>query len=710
MLSLPLAALMAVSPVNAIKLQTQMQTVQQQTPMSKVVQLLQEMQARIMSDGKKEQQSYDKYACWCEDTLARKASDISKGKALSEELQSTIIKLKGEVAAHGAEIKQLEKDIQQNLDSQGEAKSVRDGEFEDYTGEKTESEQCIGALEAAVKALAGAGTGKFLETSMKQAELLSVVAGVRRALSHSRGARSLSSQDSELLRRFVEKPADFAPSSSGLSAAQVSVRGGQNPFGDYAPQSTQIQGILKGMYDTFASDLEKANAKEADSQKAFEALMGTKLKELAALQESHQTQTTFEAEKSETLSESKELLDATKAQLDADEKFFEETKGACQVKSKEWSERSRLRTEELTGVGKAIEILSSEKAKKTFTSATTSFLQLGSVSATSLSAAQRRQGACQSLSKLSAKYHSLSIAKLAVSLKEGGPFDKVMASIDSMIQILRAEEQADIQHRDRCQNAEGKNTNDMEDLNTDIQKEEQSIEHLELEIERLNGELEALSESIGVTREEMAELLKMRNDAVADFKQAVKDDTDSVALLQEALAALTTFFEKNKVDLSLRQEPSYTVDIDKAPETTWEGGNYGGKKDETRGIVAIMQMLIEDLEKEIKTAKSDDNEAQKLYEEQKGSMQESLDAQLATELAASKELAEVRSQKEASESRKAAHSADLSAEEALKSSLYSDCSWVKTHFDSRAAKRKSEMAGLVDAKGYLAGVVSGQDV
>ena len=38
-----------------------------------------------------------------------------------------------------------------------------------------------------------------------------------------------------------------------------------------------------------------------------------------------------------------------------------------------------------------------------------------------------------------------------------------------------------------------------------------------------------------------------------------------------------------------------------------------------------------------------------------------------------------------------------------------DCKWVKTHFESRRDKRKTEMQGLVDAKSFLAGVDSGDD-
>ena len=54
------------------------------------------------------------------------------------------------------------------------------------------------------------------------------------------------------------------------------------------------------------------------------------------------------------------------AQLEADEKFFEDTKQACQTKATEWSVRTRLRTEELNGMQVAIKILSSPDAKKTF--------------------------------------------------------------------------------------------------------------------------------------------------------------------------------------------------------------------------------------------------------------------------------------------------------------------------------------------------------
>eukprot|EP00445_Apocalathium_hangoei_P057118 CAMPEP_0204094372 /NCGR_PEP_ID=MMETSP0360-20130528/190894_1 /ASSEMBLY_ACC=CAM_ASM_000342 /TAXON_ID=268821 /ORGANISM="Scrippsiella Hangoei, Strain SHTV-5" /LENGTH=755 /DNA_ID=CAMNT_0051043683 /DNA_START=79 /DNA_END=2346 /DNA_ORIENTATION=- len=747
------AMVLVVSPFSADAVKFQQVKAEQKTPMAQVVQLLTGMKARIEADGQIEQSSYDKYACWCESTLARKAKDISEAKAKIEELQALVIKLKAEIASHGAEIKQLEKDIAQNIEAQGEAKAVRDNEFEDYNGEKTENEQCIGALEAAVKALAGAGAGKFLETGLKEAQLLSVVAGVRSVLEKPSASRSLSDGDMKMVQHFVERPDDFSPRRGAtLSAAQVGnnpfgdyapqstqIQGilkgmydtfvgdteprrgatlsaaqvGNNPFGDYAPQSTQIQGILKGMYDTFVGDTEKANAKEADAQKAFEELMATKLRELETLEATLKQQELDEAQKSQTLAESEELMDATKAQLEADEKFFDQTKAACQVKASEWSERTRLRTMELQGVNKAIEILSSPDAMKTFTNATTTFVQLSSL--THHRTANQGRNVYKKLSGLARRFHDLSLAELAAKVKAGGHFDKVIISIDTMMEVLRAEEQSDIEHRDRCENADGKNTNDMEDLNHAIDKSGKTIEHLGNEEERLLDDIEVLEAEIKKTKEDMDEALALRNNEVAEFRQAMKDDTDAIALLQQAMAALRHFFDKNNIKLELLatkagQEPEYSVDRDKAPETSWSGPNYTGRKEESGGIVAILEMCIEDLDKEIKTGQADDAEAQKMYEGQRGAMQNAFDAQMGTKLATEKELADVRSQKNDAEEFNAQKGADLVAEKDLKDSIYSDCSWVKTHFQTRRDKRKSEMDGLVEAKGYLAGVMKGDDV
>merc|ERR1719198_1250636 len=107
--------------------------------------------------------------------------------------------------------------------------------------------------------------------------------------------------------------------------------------------------------------------------------MATKRQEQATLESTLQKQETDMAAKNKKLSESQVLLDDTAAQLEADEKFFEDTKQACQTKATQWSVRTRLRTEELNGMQVAIKILSSDDAKKTFKASTSTFVQVSAV-------------------------------------------------------------------------------------------------------------------------------------------------------------------------------------------------------------------------------------------------------------------------------------------------------------------------------------------
>merc|ERR1719160_222614 len=139
---------------------------------------------------------------------------------------------------------------------------------------------------------------------------------------------------------------------------------------------------MKGMYDSFTANLEKANAEEADKQKAFEELMATKKAEHATLQATLEARTQEHADAEKLLADDKVLLADTKAQLEADEKFFEETKASCKAKAAEWAERTRLRTEELNGIQRGIAIL--EGGADTFKGAYTTLLQLSSAHQTEM--------------------------------------------------------------------------------------------------------------------------------------------------------------------------------------------------------------------------------------------------------------------------------------------------------------------------------------
>merc|ERR1719335_1121919 len=251
-----------------------------------------------------------------------------------------------------------------------------------------------------------------------------------------------------------------------------------------------------------------------------------------------------------------------------------------------------------------------------------------------------RNSAFERLRALASKYHDLNLAQIAVAVRTGGPFDKVIAMIDEMIVLLRKEGMDDQSHKDRCQTGEEKNSNDKEDFAHDIDKAEKEKEVLTDEADKTQRDLYAVEAAIEETKKEMEDRLELRNAEAAAFKQALKEDTDAVTIIGQAIEALTKFYSTNKIPLELVQkEPEYTIDEDKAPETTWEGGDYGGTTGESGGIIAILEMLKEDFEKEIKVGREEDAAAQQKYLEDKKAMQETLDAQIETKLTLEKTLA-----------------------------------------------------------------------
>eukprot|EP00747_Dinoflagellata_sp_TGD_P138693 gnl/TRDRNA2_/TRDRNA2_175812_c2_seq4.p1 gnl/TRDRNA2_/TRDRNA2_175812_c2~~gnl/TRDRNA2_/TRDRNA2_175812_c2_seq4.p1 ORF type:complete len:558 (+),score=182.27 gnl/TRDRNA2_/TRDRNA2_175812_c2_seq4:70-1743(+) len=521
-----------------------------QTAMSKVVGLITELKAKVEADGKAQQKSYDKYACWCEKTLERKAADISEAKTGIEEMQKTITETKGEIGARTAEIAQLKKDIAGNKAAQKEATEMRQKENGEYDAERTESEQCIGALEAAIGVLTGAGEGKKFLQTFQEAQLLSVVGGVKKALHQEVVTNTISEDDMAVMKNFLSKPQEFLQrSAKGMSAAQVAA----NPFGDYAPQSTQIQGILKGMYDAFTADLEKDNVDEANAQKSYEEVMATKKQELATLEATLEKQTKDHAEAEDLLAKTKSNLDSTKEQLDADEIFFEDTKKACKTKAQDWATVTRLRTQEIEGMQKAIEILNSPEAQKTFTASTSTFLQFSAARTSNRDTASRthskamsRSTAYLQLAKLSSKHHSMGLAQLAIMAKSTGHFDVVIASVDKMIDNLRKEEQADIEHKDRCEAAQTENKQLMADLKHEMEKTDEKIARMGDDVEAMKKEIQVCEAQIDEIETDMKEMLEERNAEHKLFVKQLDDDTKAKVLIDKAIEALSEFYKKKQ--------------------------------------------------------------------------------------------------------------------------------------------------------------------
>merc|ERR1719281_1327224 len=152
----------------------------------------------------------------------------------------------------------------------------------------------------------------------------------------------------------------------------------QSPHkGAYETQSGMIQGILADMMDSFTRDYASNDEEEKAKQKAFDELKKTKTDELKKLEKALTDKTMNEGNDVKQLATDQKEREETEEELASTEEFLETTIDACKAKADEWAERSRLRTEELAGMNEAIDILTSDSAKGTFTTAHMGFVQLG---------------------------------------------------------------------------------------------------------------------------------------------------------------------------------------------------------------------------------------------------------------------------------------------------------------------------------------------
>jgi small-conductance mechanosensitive channel len=160
-----------------------------------------------------------------------------------------------------------------------------------------------------------------------------------------------------------------------------------------------------------------------------------------------------------------------------------------------------------------------------------------------------------------------------------------------MIETLRAEEQSDIKHRDDCEREEAALKAAQEALshgkkNADAEKERQKAKK-----QKQEDDIKAAKQEIKDQKKALADALDNRNTENADYIQARKDDQEAVKLLVKARGQIAAFYANNKALVQKQPEEN------KAPET-WSKP-YGGRKSESTGVFAILEMIKEDIEKEI---------------------------------------------------------------------------------------------------------------
>merc|ERR1719401_1948474 len=429
-----------------------------------------------------------------------------------------------------------------------------------------------------------------------------------------------------------------------------------------------------------------------------------------------------EAEKADAesmLADTTKTYDDTEKQMKADIEFFDLTKAACESKHEEWTTRKELRDEELEGITKAIEILSSDEARELFDKSikpgVETFLQVASTPTLLQDSSNAPNIRAYNALKAGIKQsHSVRLAALAVRIRTAkfGHFEAVIKAIDEMLKTLEEEGAADLAKKTQCLDEYQKISQTVNDLDWKIKNNKAKIAKLEKLIELRTKEKEETEQKIAETKQYMADIKKERKEEHDAYLAAKKDDEDAIALLEAARTVLAKYYGKNDIKMGpiqgsvklLQADPEFEISEDQAPDATFS--HKGSRSLESKDIVSLMTYIIEDAYDELSNEKAAEAKSQAEYEEERDTAQELLDSLNEKKVSLEVIISKRKDQKKEENHDLDSNNDDRDDELEYKAKIKPDCEWVLKAFDQRATARAAEMSGLTQAKEFLAGQVT----
>merc|ERR1719235_2349244 len=622
-------------------------------PITKVVNLLKDMATQLEVEAKEDEEQFSTMGCWCETNEKEKTAAIAEANRRIPELEGTINEAAAKTAQLGVEIEGLEKEVSQNKASLAEAASIRAKENGDFKNREKELVSNIASGTRAVDAIAKVQKGALLQGDDAD-EMVEVQKILKQHLASNKKlleeAQKLASQQKKEFLSFL-----------------------QIESGAKAPRSGAIFGILKQMKEEFETTLKDSREDEAQAASDFAALKASKTKEINAGEDQIKQKTEQKADAEELNARSKEDHEDTSAQLAADTTFLDNLKSQCKNFLGDYQERVKARTTEITAVQETIEILTNDEASTAF-SKSQSFLQMSSRTSRKSKARLARDRANRVLARVG--------IKLQAGPQATGAFDEVTKQIETMVAALKKEQKEEVDKKDYCTsefNQNEKQTYDKNHVKTDL---ETKIDDLNALSQELNEEIASLKQQIADMNLEMKRASENREKENAAFQVTVADQQATQKILKKALDRLKEVYSASFLQ---KQTPPVTAKA--------YSKNAGGS-----GVVAMVEVIMDDSKTVEADALKSENDAQAAYEEFITDSNASNKAATDEIAAKTESLAQADAESTTASGDLTATINDLLALGETNASLHKECDFLLKNFDTRQSKRTEEIEALMQAK------------
>merc|ERR1719277_2418973 len=311
-----------------------------------------------------------------------------------------------------------------------------------------------------------------------------------------------------------------------------------------------------------------------------------------------------------------------------------------------------------------------------------------------------------------------------------------------MVKLLGEEQTADNDKKAYCEQLIDKTEDDLKTLELAVSDLGKAIADLKERIATLTEEISALEDGIKALDKQVAEATEDRKEEHADNVETLANDNAAKELIGVAKNRMNKFYnpklyvpppkrelsEEERITVNMggtlapttlggiagtgigaalveiRSHAHTRADHTEAPPPPPETfGPYTKKSEQGNGVIAMLDLLVKDLDKEMQEADVSEKDAQADYEKtmEDASAKRAADAKSMTEKAAEKATTEEELQAE--KEKKADTTKELMATAEYISSLHGECDWLLQYHAARKDARTGEIESLVNAKAVLNG-------
>jgi len=276
--------------------------------------------------------------------------------------------------------------------------------------------------------------------------------------------------------------------------------------------------------------------------------------------------------------------------------------------------------------------------------------------------------------------------------------------VDEMVVTLKKEQTDDDHKKEYCAMqfdlADDKKKGlerSVADLETAIADQKDGIAASKSDIASLEDSIKALDKSV-------AEATEQRKEENEDYTELMASDSAAKELLNFAKNRLNKFYNPKLYKAPAAAMAQIKQHVQDAPGPAPEApAAYKKKSGESGGVIAMVDLLVKDLDKEMTEAQTNEKDAQGDYETAMKDSAEKRSDDSKTLSDKQGTLADLSASLQSNTENKASTTKELMGTQQYIASLHAECDWLLQYFDVRKEARDSEVDALGKAKAVLSG-------